>query len=114
MSHGAPSVLSSSSNLNSPTPQEQSGVIVGAEEELGIKDGGVEEIVDGAEDVDGIKDGGVEGEVDGVENGEMEGREDAEGFMVGGDEEVGIKETDGTADGTPRLGSHSISIFLLL
>ena len=103
VSSGSQSVLSSSSNLNSPTPQEQSGVIVGAEEEVGIEDG--------REEVDGTKDGGVEGSIDGVEDGEMEGREEAVGFMDGGEEEVGINVIDGTADGTPRLGSHGISIF---
>jgi len=87
VSCGYSSVFSSSSNLNSPTPQEQSGVIVGAE------------------------DGEMEGEVDGVEDGEMEGREDAEGLMDGAEEEVGIKETDGDVDGkADRLGSQSISI----
>jgi len=60
VSPGAQSVLSSSSNLNSPTPQEQSGGIVGAEEE------------------------------------------------------VGIEETDGDAVGTPRSGSHGMSIFHVL
>ena len=121
VSCGEKSVLSSSSNLNSPTPQEQSGVIVGAEEEVGMKE------TDG--DVDGFKDGGVEESIDGVEDDEMEGREEAEGFMDGGEEEVGLKdgievglmvggednvgrkETDGTAEGTPRLGSHGMSIF---
>jgi len=43
---------------------------------------------------------------------EMEGREEAEGFMDGGEEEVGLKETDGDEDGkADRLGSHGISIF---
>jgi len=126
VSCGAQSVFSSSSNLNSPTPQEQSGVIVGAEEEVGIKE--TDGDVDGADDDVGTEDGGVEGVVDGVEDGEMEGREEAEGFMDGGEEEVGLKdgievgimvggednvgldETDGTAEGTPRLGSHGMSI----
>jgi len=66
--------------------------------------------------------------VDGVEDGEMEGRKEAEGLMDGGDDDVGIEDgieegvvvgrkeklgldvMDGTADGTPRLGSHGISI----
>ena len=34
------------------------------------------------------------------------------GIMVGGEDNVGLYEMDGTAEGTPRLGSHSISIFL--
>jgi len=38
VSPGYPSVFNSSSNLNSPIPQEQSGVIVGTEEEEGIKE----------------------------------------------------------------------------
>jgi len=77
VSSGYRSVFSSNSNLNSPTPQEQSGVIVG------------------------------------VEDDEMEGREEAEGFMDGGEEEVGIKETDGDVDGkADRLGSHGMSILL--
>ena len=58
----------------------------------------------------------------------MEGREEAEGLMDGADDEVGIKEggeevvggednvgrneMDGDVDGTPRLGSHSMSILL--
>ena len=75
VSSGYSSVFSSNSNLNSPTPQEQSGGIVGAEEELGTKE------TDG--DVDGFKDGGVEESIDGVEDGEMEGREEAEGLMEG-------------------------------
>ena len=87
VSVGNKSVLSSSSNLNSPTPQEQSGGIVRAD------------------------DGEMEGEVDGVEDGEMEGREEAEGLMDGGDDDVGIEETDGDVDGkADRLGSQSISI----
>ena len=47
--------------MNSPTPQEQSGVNVGAEEEVGLKVGG-EEIV-GGEDEEGLDemDGAVEG-----------------------------------------------------
>ena len=104
VSPGAQFVFSSSSNLNSPTPQEQSGKTVGAEEELGTKE------TDG--DVDRTKDGGVEGFIDGVENGVMEGREEVEGFMDGNEEEVGINVIDGTADGTPRLGSHGMSILL--
>jgi len=136
VSCGHSSVLSSSSNLNSPTPQEQSGVIVGAEEEVGTKDG-IEE-VDGAEeevglketdgDVDGAEDGGVEGTVDGSDDGEKEGREEVEGSIDGGEDDVGIKdgievglmvgrednvgldETDGDVDGTPRSRSHAISI----
>ena len=64
VSCGKESVLSSSSNLNSPTPQEQSGVIVGAEEEVGRK------------------------------------------------EKLGLDVMDGTADGRPRFGSHSMSILL--
>ena len=104
VSHGTQSVFSSNSNLNSPTPQEQSGDIVGADE--------------------------TDGDIDGVEDGEMEGREEAEGFMDGTDdnvgikegeveglmdgdeEEVGIEDTDGDVDGKcDRLGSQSISIF---
>jgi len=46
--------------------------------------------VDGAADDVGIKDGGEE--------------------IVGGEDNVGRNEMDGTADGTPRVGSHSISI----
>jgi len=80
VSAGIRSVFSSSSNLNSPTPQEQSGVIVGAEEEDGLKEG--------------------RGEVDGIEE------------IVGGEDNVGRNEMDGDVDGTPRLGSHGISIFL--
>jgi len=72
VSCGYRSVFSSNSNLNSPTPQEQSGVIVGADDEDGIKDG----------------------------------REET----VGEEDNVGIEETDGDVDGTPRLSSHSISI----
>jgi len=73
VSPGNRSVLSSSSNLNSPKPQEQSGVIVGNEEEDGLKEGGEE--------------------------------------VVGGEDDVGRNEMDGTADGTPRFGSHGMSIF---
>jgi len=62
-------------------------------------------------DVDRTKDGGVEGFIDGVEDGEMEGLKEAEGLMDGDDEDVGLDVMDGTADGTPRVGSHSISIF---
>ena len=62
--------------------------------------------------MDRTKDGGVEGFIDGVENGVMEGREEVEGFMDGNEEEVGINVIDGTADGTPRLGSHGMSILL--
>jgi len=87
VSSGYSSVFSSNSNLNSPTPQEQSGDIVGADE--------------------------TDGDIDGVEDGEMEGREEAEGLMDGGEEEVGIKDTDGDVDGKcDRLGSHGISILL--
>jgi len=89
VSDGHTSVLSTSSNLNSPTPQEQSENTVGADDEDGFKDGR-EEIVGGDDDV-GIK----------------EGKEE----IVGGEDDVGLDETDGTADGTPRLGSHEISIF---
>jgi len=32
--------------------------------------------------------------------------------MDGADDNDGINEMDGTAEGTPRLRSHSISIFL--
>ena len=78
--------------------------------------------------MDGFKDGGVEESIDGVEDDEMEGREEAEGLMdgneedvgiedgievglmVGGEDNVGLDETDGTAEGTPRLGSHGMSI----
>jgi len=125
VSPGFQSVLSSSSNLNSPTPQEQSGVIVGAEEEVGTKDGGVEGSIDGVEDgeMEGREE--VEGSIDGVEDGEMEGVVDGAdddvgikdgievGLMVGGEDDVGLDEMDGTADGTPRLGSHGMSIFHL-
>jgi len=102
VSSGYSSVLSSSSNLNSPTPQEQSGNIVGADDDVGMKE------TDG--DVDRTKDGGVEGVVDGAEEEEgiKEGRE--VGVVVGRKEKLGLKETDGTADGTPRLASHGISI----
>ena len=49
--------------------------------------------------------------IDGVEDGEMEGREEAEGFMDGADDDVGIEETDGDVDGkADRLGSHGMSI----
>jgi len=71
----------------------------------------------------------VEESIDGVEDGEMEGREEAEGLMegddvvglkdgievglmVGGEDNVGLDETDGDVDGTPRLGSHGMSILL--
>jgi len=73
VSCGEKSVFSSSSNLNSPTPQEQSGNNVGADEDVGIKEGGEE--------------------------------------IVGGEDEVGLDEMDGTAEGTPRLVSHRILIF---
>jgi len=53
--------------------------------------------------VDGTKDGGVEESIDGVEDGEMEGRTFKLIF-------VGLDETDGDVDGTPRLGSHGMSI----
>jgi len=65
VSRGNRSVLSSSSNLNSPTPQEQSRVIVGADDDVG--------------------------------------------FIDGADEDDGINEMDGTAEGT-RFSSHGISI----
>ena len=58
VSTGYSSVFSWSSNLNSPTSQEQSGVLVGT------------------------------------------------------DDDVGLTEVDGDVDGTPRLGSHGISILL--
>ena len=63
VSAGNRSVFSSSSNLNSPTPQEQSGNIVGAEEEVGTKDGIEVGLMDGADEYDGIKetDGAAEG-----------------------------------------------------
>jgi len=66
--------------------------------------------VDGVEDdeMEGRED--AEGLMDGVKDGEMEGREDTEGLMDGAEEEVGINVMDGTAEGTPRLGSHGISI----
>ena len=89
VSHGRQSVFSSSSNLNSPTPQEQSLTNVGADDEDGIKEGG-EEIV-GGEDAVGTKDG--------IEV----------GFMDGADDDVGIEETDGDVDGT-RFSSHEMSI----
>jgi len=61
VSPGNLSVLSSSSNLNSPIPQEQSGVVVGAEEEEGIKEGG-EEVVGGEDNVGlNVMDGTAEG-----------------------------------------------------
>ena len=88
VSSGSQSVFSSSSNLNSPAPQEQSGVIVGAEEEVGLKEGRDE--VDGANDNVGTEDGGEE--------------------IVGGEDNVGSNEMDGTAEGTPRFGSHGMSI----
>ena len=37
---------------------------------------------------------------------------DEEGVVDGAEEDVGLDETDGTADGTPRFGSHGMSIFL--
>ena len=55
--------------------------------------------MDGADDDVGTEDGGVEESIDGVEDDEMEGREEAEGLMDGGEEEVGLKETDGDEDG---------------
>ena len=59
--------------------------------------------------IDGIKE--TDGDVDGFKDGEMEGCEEAEGFMDGADDNVGIEETDGDVDGKcDRLGSHSMSI----
>jgi len=39
----------------------------------------------------------------------MEGREEAEGLMVGGDDDVGLYEMDGTAEGNGSPQSISIS-----
>jgi len=67
------------------------------------------EIIWGSIDGVGIRE--TDGDVDETKD-EMEGREEAEGEVDGGEEEVGVNVMDGTAEGTPRLGSHGISILL--
>jgi len=48
--------------------------------------------------------------IDGVGIRETDG--DADGTKDGGaDDNVGLNVMDGTADGTPRFGSHGMSIF---
>ena len=76
----------------------------------GTKDGGVEGLMDGNEEDVGIKDGIEVGLMVGAD--EEVGIEDGIEEIVGGEDNVGLDETDGDVDGTPRLGSHSMSIFL--
>jgi len=68
----------------------------GAGEEVEIKDG----VMEGLDE--------VEGEVDGTADdvGIREGREE----IVGRKDKLGLDEADGTAEGTPRLSSHLMSI----
>jgi len=64
----------------------------GGDVDVGIKEGKEEGFMDGAEEEVGTKEGGEE--------------------IVGEEDNVGSNEMDGTADGTPRVGSHGISILL--
>ena len=64
--------------------------------------------VDGCDDEVGIKEGVEEGEEDGADD--DVGIEDGIEEIVGGEDDVGLSVMDGDVDGTPRLGSHGMSI----